>query len=95
MRFSHAVEFYCTAVCHEFRCFSIPQEEEEREEEEQARNKESGVNRVDVALEEMVLPTAEEAQRQAIQRTLEQHEHLCGLSRALAVLASASVRTGA
>ncbi|KAF8032353.1 hypothetical protein BT93_D1313 [Corymbia citriodora subsp. variegata] len=65
-------------------------EEEEREEEEQARTKESGVSRVDVALQEMALPTAEEAQKQAIARTLETQEHLCKISRALAVLASAS-----
>lgn len=64
--------------------------EEEREEEEQARTKESGVSRVDVALQEMALPTAEEAQKQAMTRTLEKHEHLCKISRALAVLASAS-----
>lgn len=65
-------------------------EEEEREEEEQARTKESGVSRVDVALQEMALPTAEEAQKQAMTRTLEKHEHLCKISQALAVLASAS-----
>lgn len=65
-------------------------EEEEREEEEQARSKESGVSSEDVALKEMALPTAEEAQKQAIARTFEKHEHLCELSRALAVLASAS-----
>ncbi|KAI6699054.1 hypothetical protein NL676_019173 [Syzygium grande] len=65
-------------------------EEEEREEEEQARSKKSGVGRVDVALEEMTLPTAEESQKQVIARTLEKHEHLCEISRALAVLASAS-----
>lgn len=65
-------------------------EEEEREEEEQARTKESGVSRVDVALQEMALSTAEEAQKQAMTRTLEKHEHLCKISQALAVLASAS-----
>ncbi|XP_030528002.2 mitochondrial proton/calcium exchanger protein [Rhodamnia argentea] len=65
-------------------------EEEEREEEEQARSKESGVSREDVALEEIALPTAEEAQKQAIARAFEKHEHLCEISRALAVLASAS-----
>lgn len=88
-----AAEFYCTAACHEFSCLTyILQEEEEREEEEQSRSKESGVSRVDVALQEMTLPTAEEAQKQAMTRTLEKHEHLCKISRALAVLASASVR---
>lgn len=47
----------------------------------------------DVALEEMTIPTARQAQEQAKAKTLEKHEQLCELSRALAVLASASVRT--
>ena len=69
------------------------QEEEEEEEEEQARMKESVSSQKDVALEEMTIPTAREAQEQAKAKTLEKHEQLCELSRALAVLASASVRT--
>ncbi|TXG48443.1 hypothetical protein EZV62_027737 [Acer yangbiense] len=44
----------------------------------------------DVALEEMTNPTAKEAREQAKAKTLEKHEQLCELSRALAVLASAS-----
>lgn len=42
----------------------------------------------------MIIPTAREAQQQAKERTLEKQEQLCELSRALAVLASASVMTG-
>ncbi|XP_021893688.1 mitochondrial proton/calcium exchanger protein isoform X2 [Carica papaya] len=65
-------------------------EEEEEEEEEQAKMKESVSSQKDVALEEMIIPTAKEAQEKAKAKTLEQHEQLCELSRALAVLASAS-----
>ncbi|KDO77113.1 hypothetical protein CISIN_1g008077mg [Citrus sinensis] len=65
-------------------------EEEEEEEEEQAKMKEAVRSRKDVALEEMTDPTAKEAQEQAKAKTLEKHEQLCELSRALAVLASAS-----
>lgn len=65
-------------------------EEEEEEEEEQAKLKEAVSKQKDVALEEMTDPTAKEAQEQAIAKTLEKHEQLCELSRALAVLASAS-----
>ncbi|KAK9287976.1 hypothetical protein L1049_016421 [Liquidambar formosana] len=65
-------------------------EEEEKEEEEQAKMKESGVNEEDLALKEMTIPTAREAQEQARARALEKQEQLCELSRALAVLASAS-----
>uniref|UniRef100_A0A6M2EN38 Mitochondrial proton/calcium exchanger protein n=1 Tax=Populus davidiana TaxID=266767 RepID=A0A6M2EN38_9ROSI len=65
-------------------------EEEEDEEEERARSKESKVSEEDVALKEMTLSTAREAQELARASTLEKQEHLCELSRALAVLASAS-----
>uniref|UniRef100_A0A5B7AYH9 Mitochondrial proton/calcium exchanger protein n=1 Tax=Davidia involucrata TaxID=16924 RepID=A0A5B7AYH9_DAVIN len=65
-------------------------EEEEKEEEEQARMKESAARQKDVALEEMTIPTAKEAQELAKSKTLEKQEQLCELSRALAVLASAS-----
>ncbi|KAF5950467.1 hypothetical protein HYC85_012460 [Camellia sinensis] len=65
-------------------------EEEEKEEEEQAKIKESVVDQEDVALKEMTIPTVREAQEQARARTLEKQEQLCELSRALAVLASAS-----
>lgn len=67
------------------------QEEEEEEEEEQARMKESVSSQKDVALEEMTASTSREAVEQAKSKTLEKHEQLCELSRALAVLASASV----
>lgn len=76
-----------------YLCGYILQEEEEREEEEQARIKESDGSREDVALKEMSIPTAREAQEQARARALEKQEQLCELSHALAVLASASVRT--
>ncbi|GMI93044.1 leucine zipper-EF-hand-containing transmembrane protein 1 [Hibiscus trionum] len=65
-------------------------EEEEREEEELARMKESEAGQEDVALKEMTIPTAREAQEQAIARALEKRDQLCEISRALAVLASAS-----
>ncbi|XP_007028117.2 PREDICTED: LETM1 and EF-hand domain-containing protein 1, mitochondrial [Theobroma cacao] len=65
-------------------------EEEEEEEEEQAKLKESISNEKDVALKEMAASTAKEAQELAKAKTLEKHEQLCELSRALAVLASAS-----
>ncbi|XP_004287164.1 PREDICTED: LETM1 and EF-hand domain-containing protein 1, mitochondrial-like [Fragaria vesca subsp. vesca] len=65
-------------------------EEEEREEEELRRMKESKASQEDVALKEMTVPTAREAQEQIKERTLEKQEQLCELSRALAVLASAS-----
>lgn len=39
----------------------------------------------------MTIPTARDAQQQARARALDKQEHLCELSRALAVLASASV----
>lgn len=60
----------------------------------QARIKESTVNQKDVALEEMTIPTAREAQEQAEAKTLEKQQQICELSRALVVLASASVRIG-
>ncbi|XP_077227743.1 uncharacterized protein LOC143860808 [Tasmannia lanceolata] len=65
-------------------------EEEEKEEEEQARMKESVISQEDLALKEMSIPTAREAQELAKAKTLEKQEQLCNLSRALAVLASAS-----
>ncbi|KAJ8753033.1 hypothetical protein K2173_011801 [Erythroxylum novogranatense] len=64
-------------------------EEEEEQEEELAKMKESVGSQKDVALEEMAVPTAREIE-QAKAKTLEKHEQLCELSRALAVLASAS-----
>lgn len=55
--------------------------------------KESKASQGDLALKETINPTARGAQEQARQRALEKQEYLCELSRALAVLASASVRT--
>ncbi|CAL8172826.1 unnamed protein product [Prunus armeniaca] len=68
----------------------LMKEEEEKEEEEQARMKEIKASEEDLALKEMTTPTAKEAQEQARARTLEKEEKLCEISRALAVLASAS-----
>ncbi|ESQ28833.1 hypothetical protein EUTSA_v10018184mg [Eutrema salsugineum] len=65
-------------------------EEEEEEEEEMAKMKESAASQKDVALDEMLASTAKDANEQAKAKTLEKHEQLCELSRALAVLASAS-----
>ncbi|XP_010251395.1 PREDICTED: LETM1 and EF-hand domain-containing protein 1, mitochondrial-like [Nelumbo nucifera] len=65
-------------------------EEEEKEEEEQARKKEYVISQEDIALKEMTVPTAQEAREQARDRALEKQGQLCELSRALAVLASAS-----
>ncbi|KAF5741575.1 LETM1 and EF-hand domain-containing protein 1 mitochondrial isoform X1 [Tripterygium wilfordii] len=63
-------------------------EEEEEEEEEEAKMMESTrSSQKDVALEEMTIPTAQELARA---KTLEKHEQLCEISRALAVLSSAS-----
>lgn len=46
----------------------------------------------DLALKEMIISTAKEAQDLAKEKTIEKREQLCNISRALAVLASASVR---
>ncbi|KAI4342858.1 hypothetical protein MLD38_027426 [Melastoma candidum] len=63
-------------------------EEEEEEEEEQAKMKESAVSQKEPSFESPV--ALSDAGEQARLRTLEKHEQLCELSRALAVLASAS-----
>lgn len=47
----------------------------------------------DIALKEMSIPKAREALEQAQAKAQEKQEQLCRLSRALAVLASASVRS--
>ena len=67
------------------------QEEEEREEVEQARM-DINSGQEDKALKEMNISSAKEAHQLARARALENKEQLCELSRALAVLASASVR---
>lgn len=67
------------------------QEEEERQGVEQAR-KESSSSQDDKALKEMTISTAKEAHQLARDRAVENIEQLCEISRALAVLASASVR---
>ncbi|KAL8491712.1 hypothetical protein ACS0TY_023344 [Phlomoides rotata] len=69
----------------------IKEEEEKHEEKKLAIKKESSGVEDDVALKEMTVPTAREAQEQARASALDKQEQLCELSRALAVLASASV----
>ncbi|KHN06484.1 LETM1 and EF-hand domain-containing protein 1, mitochondrial [Glycine soja] len=64
-------------------------EEEEREEVVQARMENSS-SQDDKALKEMNISTAKEAHQLARDRAFENKEQLCELSRALAVLASAS-----
>lgn len=54
--------------------------------------KESKSSQEDIALKEIVNPMAREAIEQAKAKASEKQEHLCEVSRALAVLASASVR---
>lgn len=54
--------------------------------------KESTAGQKDVALEEMVDPTTREAQERAKAALSDKDDQLCELSRALAVLASASVQ---
>lgn len=65
-------------------------EEEKRKAGEEAKLKESMVTEKDMALEEMVDATAREAQQQAKAESPDKEEQLSELSRALAVLASAS-----
>lgn len=66
------------------------QEEEEREGVEQARL-EINSSQDDKALKETNISTAKEAHQLARTRAFENKEQLCEISRALAVLASASV----
>ncbi|CAL2232330.1 unnamed protein product [Prunus armeniaca] len=61
-----------------------------REKEEQAEMKEIKAIEEDLALKEMIIPTAKEAREQARARTLEKEEKICEISCALAVLAYAS-----
>lgn len=81
------LSFYC--VSHFILVYM--QKEEEKEEEELTRIKDVKGGEEDKALQEMTIPTAREAQEQARARVLEQQDDLCKLSRALGILASASV----
>lgn len=66
-------------------------EEEKKEREEKARlEEEAALSQRDIALQEMNIATAREAQELAREKAIEKQEQLCKLSRALAVLASAS-----
>lgn len=71
----------------------IFQEEEKkaREEEKKANRIECVPDREDLALNEMTVPIARTENKQEMQRTSDEQDGLCELSRALAVLASASV----
>ncbi|OAY62967.1 LETM1 and EF-hand domain-containing protein 1, mitochondrial [Ananas comosus] len=68
----------------------IKEEEKKHEKEEKAKLKEPEISREDVALKEMTGPTAREAEELAKAKTMDMKEQLCNISRALAVLASAS-----
>lgn len=65
------------------------EEKKEQLEHEKTKLKEAGIHE-DVALKEMTGPTAREAEEIAKAKTLGKQEELCKISRALAVLASAS-----
>lgn len=65
-------------------------EEENKEKKERDKMQDSTGNEDDVALKEMTIPTAREAQERARTKALDKQEDLCELSRALAVLAAAS-----
>ncbi|WCJ21861.1 LETM1-like protein [Euphorbia peplus] len=65
-------------------------EEEEKEEKELAKMNYTKSSEEDLALKEMTTPGAHEAQELARARAFDKQEQLCELSRALAVLASAS-----
>lgn len=64
--------------------------EEEKEDALRSLTQEPVDKQEDVALKEMIVPTAREAQKLARERAIDKHDQLCELSRALAVLASAS-----
>ncbi|KAJ0972981.1 hypothetical protein J5N97_020940 [Dioscorea zingiberensis] len=68
----------------------IKEEEKEQEKEGKAKVKESGISQEDLALKEMTDATSKEADELAKAKALEKQEELCKISRALAVLASAS-----
>ncbi|MQL70389.1 hypothetical protein Taro_002716 [Colocasia esculenta] len=67
----------------------IKEEEKEKEKEEKAKM-EPAISQEDVALSEMTISTAREAQDLEKAKQPEKHDHFCNISRALAVLASAS-----
>ncbi|XP_078447083.1 uncharacterized protein LOC144715987 [Wolffia australiana] len=68
----------------------IKEEEKEKQKEEQAKIKEPAIIQEDLALKEMMSPTARAAQILSQTKSLEKREEFCNISRALAVLASAS-----
>ncbi|XP_020584619.1 LETM1 and EF-hand domain-containing protein 1, mitochondrial-like [Phalaenopsis equestris] len=68
----------------------IKEEEKLKEKEEKAKKEEAVIHDEDVALREMTGPTLREARELAEEKTMEKREQLCNISRALALLASAS-----
>ncbi|XP_039133456.1 mitochondrial proton/calcium exchanger protein-like [Dioscorea cayenensis subsp. rotundata] len=68
----------------------IKEEEKEQKKEDKAKAKESGISQEDLALKEMTEATSKEAAELSKSKALDKQEELCKLSRALAVLASAS-----
>ncbi|KAE9617691.1 hypothetical protein Lal_00018507 [Lupinus albus] len=65
-------------------------EEEEKEEEEQAKVSKSIGSETDLAMKETTISTSKQTEEEAKTKAWEKREQLCELSRALAVLASAS-----
>ncbi|MDP1165221.1 hypothetical protein, partial [Klebsiella pneumoniae] len=70
----------------------MEEEEKRKSEEEKTKLKESTDSQKDVALEQMADPSPREAEKRAKAELLDSDDQLSELSRALAVLASASVR---
>ncbi|GJN27166.1 hypothetical protein PR202_gb15162 [Eleusine coracana subsp. coracana] len=68
----------------------IKEEEKKQEKEEKAKHEKPKVAEEDLALKEMVEPTAREAEELKTAKKLDKKEQLCNISQALAVLASAS-----
>lgn len=67
----------------------IKEEEKMKEKEEKAKREESDIHEEDLALKEMTIPTLQDKE-QLENEIMEKREQLCNISRALAVLASAS-----
>ncbi|GJN02457.1 hypothetical protein PR202_ga19810 [Eleusine coracana subsp. coracana] len=69
---------------------NLKEEEKKQEKEEKAKHEKPKVAEEDLALKEMVEPTAREAEELKTAKKLDKKEQLCNISQALAVLASAS-----
>lgn len=68
----------------------IKEEEKKQQKEEKNKIKESEISQEDIALKEMTDPTSHKTDEHEDAKSLEKKEQLCRISRALAVLASAS-----